>query len=122
MTTTMKYQLSRNISDVRKVEDDNERSTLTFGMYDCQRRKVEAEMEPGMALRAWEKDDLAKYADVLGTRSVSLRRCLQSEDVVQYWRSLCAESAGMSFVHTEYFGSKWVDKAVHRPGGGVSEG
>jgi hypothetical protein len=55
-----------------------------------------------------------------GSISKSLKRCLQSEDVIRYWEALSSVGEGKPFFNTTYLSSKWSEKTIHQPGGGVS--
>lgn len=73
----------------------------------------EAELE--RKLTSSERDKLSK-----GVTDKTLKRCLQSEDVLNYWEALYSVAEGQEFFNTKYFASKWVAKTIHQPGGGVS--
>lgn len=113
-------ELSRNDMDVRRVEDDAEKSTMRFLEYMSQRQEMLAKSKNG-SLGMKDRDQLAKVADSQGLTDKTLKRCLQSEEVVRYWEALMSVSAdGRRFFNTIHFSSKWSDKVIHQPGGGVS--
>lgn len=106
-------ELSRNELEVRKVENDGERSTMRFLQYKSKREALQAEKRK---LTMADRDELAKNE----TDDKVLKRCLQSEDVVDYWWSLTSVAVHGRFLNTTHFSSKWSDKTIHQPGGGVS--
>ena len=112
-------ELSRSKEVVRKVEDDSEKCTMSFIAYKSIRTKMEA--EKGKALTSSERDEIAAtLAGQGGMSDHGLKPCLQSELIITYWRDLESVVEGRRFFNTKYFSSKWSQKAIHQPGGGVS--
>ncbi|KAF8799686.1 hypothetical protein BYT27DRAFT_7316212, partial [Phlegmacium glaucopus] len=108
-------QLSRNEMDVWRVEDDAEKTTMRYLEYRNEREALEKKGHLSNADRA----ELSKVADRKGVLDKALKRCLQSEDVLKYWRELMSVAARGRFINTKHFASKWTDKTIHQPGGGL---
>jgi len=96
------------------VENDAEKTTMSFKDY--KGRQATKEKELGRELNNSERDQITKLIADAG----DLKRCLQSKLVLSYWASLESVLDGKHFHNTKYFASKWVDKTIHSPGGGVS--
>jgi hypothetical protein len=107
-------ELSRNEADVRRVEDDAEKTTMRFLDYRSHRQALVAKLG-GQPLTSTHKNKLAMIAD-----DKTIKRCLQSENVITYWEALTSVLEGKRFFNTIHFASKWSDKVIHQPGGGVS--
>ena len=113
------YELSRNKEVVRKVEDDSEKCTMSFKTYKALR--VAMEEKKGKGLTSSERDQIA--AELAGKGKdcdLDLKPCLQSEMIFTYWKDLENIVEGRRFFNTKYFSSKWSQKTIHQPGGGVS--
>jgi hypothetical protein len=110
--------LARNERDVRRVEDDAEKTTMRFLEY--RRRRQVKEKESGRVLSNAERNVLSKSVMENAGKDISLKHCLQSEDVISYWETLASVLNGKPYLYTTYFSSKWSDKTIHQPGGGVS--
>lgn len=107
--------------DVRRVEDDAEKSTMRFLEYRSHRQEMIKNSADGK-LTMKDRDQLSSVAMKHGLLDKSLKRCLQSEDVVRYWEALMSVAPeGQRFFNTIHFSSKWSDKTIHQPGGGVSQ-
>ena len=101
------------------MEDDSKKCTMSFIAYKSIRTKMEA--EKGKALTSSERDEIAATLAGQGGKSDhGLKPCLQSELILTYWRDLESVVEGQRFFNTKYFSSKWSQKAIHQPGGGVS--
>jgi hypothetical protein len=111
--------LSKNEMDVRQVEDNAEKSTMRYLEYRNEREVLEKERNG--KLTAGDRAMLAKLAEKKGATDKILKRCLQSEDVVSFWKALTSISVVGRFLNTKYMASKWTDGVVHQPGGGVSD-
>jgi hypothetical protein len=111
--------LSRNTVDVRKVEDDAEKTTMSYLEYRSKRAPKEKEL--GRTLTSTERDKISgEIAGINGKANKQLKACLQSELVLTYWGALMSVHEGQGYLNTKYFSSKWSDKTIHQPGGGVS--
>jgi AAA+ ATPase superfamily predicted ATPase len=105
-------ELSRNKKEVRKVEDDAERTTMSFLLYTSLRKgKTE--------LTNKERSELADEVSRSSTNK-DLKRCFQSELVVTFWNALASVNNGRDFMNTKYLSSKWAADTILQPGGGVS--
>ena len=80
-------------------------------------RRQEEESRQGRKLTNTERDKLSK---AIAGSDKHLKHCLQSEDVLTYWEALSSVNGGARFFNTTHFASKWSDKTIHQPGGGVS--
>ena len=80
-------------------------------------RKDALEGETSRELTNTERDEIAR--SVVGMKSGDLKRCLQSLLALRYWDALASVMDG-KYYNTKYFSSKWTQKTVHSPGGGVS--
>jgi hypothetical protein len=105
--------------DVRKLEDDAEKTTMSYLEYSSKRAAKENEL--GRTLTSTERDRISgEIAGVNGNANKYLKGCLQSDLVLTYWGSLMSVANGRRFVNTKYFSSKWSEQTIHQPGGGVS--
>jgi hypothetical protein len=113
-------ELSRNKPELRRVEDDAEKSTMGYLLYKGARQKMEEEKLGGI-LSSTDRDKIAAVVAGKGKKSdQTLKPCLQSELILTYWASLESVVNGRRFFNTKYFSSKWSQKTIHQPGGGVS--
>jgi hypothetical protein len=108
-------ELSRNKVEVRNVENDAEKSVMTYLEYKIQRANMEK--KTGEKLTSSERDEIARK---LAGGDKNLKACLQSELILTYWGSLQSVVEGRRFFNTKYFSSKWSIDTIHKPGGGVS--
>ena len=109
-------ELSRNKVEVRKLEDDAEKTTMKFLEYRGQRQAIESKI--GRKLKRAEE---AKMAEEIDTTDKTLKSCLQSEDILAYWEALASVVDGRAFYNTKHFSSKWSERTIQQPGGGVSK-
>ena len=101
------------------MEDDAEKTTIRYLEYRNERDAMEKKANGKLTML--ERGKLAKLAEQKGSTDKILKRCLQSEDVIGYWKVLTEAGVGGRFIMTKHFASKWTDKVVHQPGGGVSK-
>lgn len=106
-------ELSRNKPEVRKVEDDAEKTTMNYLAYKS--RRVVDEEEKERQLTSNERHSIAgEVAD-----NIKIKSCLQSELVLTFWGVLESVLGGTQFYNTRIFSSKWALATIHSPGGGV---
>lgn len=98
--------------EVRKVEDDAEKGTMSYFHYKSQKPKN------GEMLTSGDRDRIA--GEVAGNAEPELKSCLQSQLILTFWDSLESVAGGQRFLNTKYFSPKWCLRTIHSPGGGVS--
>lgn len=109
-------ELSRNPKEIRKVENDKEKTQMIYLQFVAERTNIEN--ESGKKLTSAQRNQISHS---LVGKNGTLKKCLQSELVMTYWDALTTIKEGRAFLNTKYFSSKWSNTVIHRqPGGGVS--
>lgn len=103
--------MAQNDANVRQIEDDAEKTTMRYLEYRNERELLE-EKRSGKLTKS-NCGELAKLAERKGHLDRSLKQCLQSEDVIWYWKALMSVAVGGRFINTKHFASKWTEKMVH---------
>lgn len=117
-------KLARNPDIVQKVEDDPERTNMNWRNFleAVVDRRAEQRKDGILTAKDWEGIvDGADVKRIKAPKGATNRavRIFVNPDGLRYLRALKSVDVLNTFSGSRWFGSKWVDKMVHMPGGAV---